>query len=85
MTITPRRPSSTPPSRCGVIFSSRVSKCASTTVNSGVVAFRIAARPPVIRVCPQKIRLNGIRLLSAPITKNAAQRAMLAGMRRPVA
>jgi hypothetical protein len=32
-------------------------------VNSGVVAFRIAARPPVIRVCPQKIRLNGIRVV----------------------
>jgi hypothetical protein len=35
-------------------------------VNSGVVALRMAASPPVIAVCPQTIRLKGIRLLSAP-------------------
>ena len=54
-------------------------------MNSGVVAFRIAARPPVIRVWPQKIRLNGIRLLSAPMTRNAPHSAVLRGMRCPLA
>jgi hypothetical protein len=52
MTVTRARPSSTPQRRFEVIFSSRDRKCARTTVNSGLVAFRIAARPPVIRVWP---------------------------------
>ena len=43
-------------------------------MNKGVVAFRIAARPLAIAVWPQTIRLNGIRLLSAPIITKAPPR-----------
>ena len=40
----------TPTRRLPVIFSSDVSRCATTTVESGVVAFRIAASPEAMWV-----------------------------------
>ena len=42
---TPKNPIMTPRKRLPVIFSSSVSKWATITVDIGVVAFRIAARP----------------------------------------
>ena len=73
VTTTPTIPISTPASRFPVIRSSLVKTCATITVNSGVVALRIAARPEAMWVCPQTIRQNGIALLSSPIPKKAAQ------------
>ena len=85
MTATPRNPIATPASLAGVMRSSRVSRWASTTVNSGVVALRMAASPPVIAVCPQTIRLKGIRLLSAPMTKKARHLGNSRGSPSPTA
>jgi hypothetical protein len=41
-----------------------------STVNKGVVALIIEAKPDVIWVCPQTIREKGTALLSNPKTKN---------------
>ena len=50
---------------------------ATSNEKTGVVAFRIDANPPDKTVSPQKIRANGIRLLSTPMPANDHQRAML--------
>jgi hypothetical protein len=63
----------TPETFPALSFSSRVRACATSTVNSGIVAFRIEARLPVISVCAQTIRLKGITLLIAPMNSNASQ------------
>ena len=85
MIVTPRKPTTVPAPFAGVMRSSRVSAWARATVNSGVVALRIAARPPVISVCPQTIRVKGIRLLSAPMTKKARHSRAPRGSARPAA
>jgi hypothetical protein len=53
----------------GSIFSSSVRKWATRSVKSGVVAFRIEARPDAMCVCPQKIRLKGSTLFRKPMAK----------------
>ena len=52
-------------------------------MKSGVVAFRIEARPLAISVWPQKIRLNGMRLFSPPMIRKAPQARYEVGMRKP--
>ncbi len=69
ITTTPAKPSTSPATRPGVIFSSWVTKCATTTVNSGMVALKMDARPLAMCVCPQKRRLKGMTLLMTPMTK----------------
>ena len=78
MTATPTRPTSTPPSLPAVRRSSRVSQWARRTVQSGAVALRTEARPPVILVWLQKIRLNGMTLLRRPMPAKASQRPWIA-------
>ena len=51
-TTTPTNPSPTPSTFNGESFSSSVSTCATSTVNTGVVAFRIDATPLAIAVSP---------------------------------
>jgi len=55
------------------------------TVEIGVVALRIAARPEAIWLWPQTTRQNGVALLSMPIAKNARQTDQPAGIRFPIA
>ena len=66
-TATPTMPSSSAPNLTPRTRSSRVMKCATKSVNRGVVAFRIEARPEAIWVWPQKIRPKGTRLFIRPI------------------
>ncbi len=54
-------------------------------MNSGVAPLRIAARPLLICVCAQTMRLKGMRLLSTPMAAKADQLARSPGMVRPVA
>ena len=75
MMATPAKPVITPVSRCAVIRSSEVSQWATTTVNSGVVAFKIEATPDAICACPYTIRLNGSTLFNSAMTKNARHMA----------
>src|SRR5690606_39736772 len=44
-----------------VIFSSAVSQCASSTVNSGAEALRIEATPEAMCCCPHTISEKGMR------------------------
>jgi hypothetical protein len=81
---TPASPNSSPATRPALSFSSVVAKCATKTVNSGVVALRMAASPLGMWVWPQKMRLNGITLFSSPIGTNIIHAAALAGMVMPV-
>ena len=53
--------------------SSAVSTCATSTVNSGVVALRIEARPLAMWVWPHAMSENGIALFSSPMPKKASQ------------
>ena len=59
---TPASPMKTPARRRPFIFSSTVRKCAAITVESGVVALRMAARPEPIWVWPDTIRQKGTTL-----------------------
>jgi len=43
-----------------------VSKCAISTVNNGVVAFRMDARPLAMWCCPQTTSAKGDRVLEEP-------------------
>ena len=52
-------------------------------MNSGVVALRIEASPLVTCTWPHAIRLNGMKLLSAPSTRKPAQVRRDRGMRWP--
>src|ERR1700732_4817526 len=84
-TTTPRNPTKTPSKRLPVSFSSLVNRCATTTVDIGVVAFRIAASPEAMWVWPQTTRQNGTALLRRLIPKNARQVDQSAGIRFPIA
>lgn len=53
------------------------------TVNSGVVAFRIAARPDAMWIWPHTINVKGMTLLSRPMARNAAHAASEPGGRKP--
>jgi len=70
---TPQNPIKTPTIFRLFRCSSDVKKWASSTVKMGVAAFNIDATPLSIRVCPHTIRLKGIALFRAPITKYAPQ------------
>lgn len=48
-----------------------MSAWATSSENTGVVAFRIEPRPPDNTVSPQKISANGTRLLSTPMLPKA--------------
>jgi hypothetical protein len=75
---------STPMRRPPVIFSSRVSRWATRTVNRGVVAFRIEANPEAMWDCAQTISENGTTLLRKPMLTKATQILPLRGIRAPV-
>ena len=78
----PRRrenPPPTPAARAGVSRSSRVSACASSTVKSGVLAFRIAATPEAIWVWLQTNSVKGTALFRSPIPRKAASTAGVRG------
>ena len=61
----PPKPSRTPAILRGVMRSSCVNRCATTTPQIGVVALRIDARPLAICVWPHPNRVNGMALLSS--------------------
>jgi hypothetical protein len=65
--------------------SSRVKKCARSTVKRGVLALRMAARPLPIVVWPHRIRLMGMALLRRPMTANARQARIEPGISCPAA
>jgi hypothetical protein len=85
MIVTPAKPMTTPVTLPGVMRSSWVSTLASSTANSGVVAFRIAARPLATWLCAHAISENGMTLLISPMTKNAPHVAASVGRRSPFA
>jgi len=72
---TPPKPSATPSPRAGVSFSSEVAKCATSTVNSGVIAFRTEASAPVICPCASTNSVKGTALFKSPITNSAGHNA----------
>lgn len=82
-TMAPASPRITPASPAAVMGSSRVRKCAVTTVNNGVVAFRIAASPPAIWVWPQTMRVNGMALLRTPMIARAIHTSRPRGSCQP--
>jgi hypothetical protein len=85
MMATPARPSRMPPTRFRVRRSpgSRVRRWARMVVKSGVVAMRIAARPPGMRVWASMISPIGRRLLSTPMPTKAPQAAQVQGIAWP--
>ena len=84
MTRTPRKPIRTPKRRPPFIFSSEVIKCATATVNKGVVALRIDATLEATCAWPQTIRLNGTMLFKIPIPPKANQIFRLLGIFWPL-
>ena len=66
-------PITSPASFAPVMRSSRVSRCASSTVKNGVVAFRMPARLAPISCWPQKISVKGRTLFSTPMTATSRQ------------
>ncbi len=78
---TPAKPTATPAALPAVRRSSGVRRCAMSTVNSGVVAFRMAAKPLAMWCWPQTKRAKGTALLSSPMPRNAAQSPGARGMR----
>jgi hypothetical protein len=73
----------TPISLEEVSFSSGVSRWATSTVNRGVVALRMAAKPLATDCCPQTIRTKGSTLLSSPMPAKAAQIRLSCGNLSP--
>ena len=73
MDTAPAKPTATPAALSGVNRSSGVIRCAARTVNSGVVAFRMEARPLAMWCWPHTISTKGTTLLSSPMPKKAAQ------------
>ena len=71
---TPTTPRTTPATR-RTCKASSPAIAMTITVNSGVVAFRIEARPLGMKVWPITISENGMTLLSSPITTNGFQPA----------
>ena len=63
-TTTPPKPMISPTSRLSVIASSARASEAMTIVNSGVVAWRIAASDESMYCSPQVMRLNGMTMLT---------------------
>src|SRR5712691_3116069 len=86
-TTTPMNPSPMPiqPRPDSRSLLSLVNMRAVSAVQRGVVAIKIEANPPVIRVCAFAISSIGIRLFNAPITKKDAQSERLRGIRYPAA
>ena len=80
ITITPAKPTNTPVSLMGVADSSRNNMPATMTPNKGAVALRIAAKPELIWLWPQTIRLKGKTLFNSPMVKNAIQMGVLLGI-----
>ena len=85
MITTPAKPLMIPTTRPRVSLSSAVARCATMTVNSGVVALRIEASPLAMCVWLHTIRLNGTTLLRKPMPASAAQAEAPRGSRRPIA
>lgn len=54
-------------------------------MKSGTHAFRMAASPLAIRICPHRIKLNGITWLSVAMIANASHACPGVGSRCPVA
>ena len=77
---TPANPTTKPTRRAGVSLSSVVAKFATMIVNSGAVAFRIAARPRAMWVWPQNYRLNGSPLLMTANTAIGFQASIVLGI-----
>ena len=73
-------PMTTPATRCASSLSSPAAAITST-VNSGVVAFRIEANPLETSVCPVTISENGSTLLSSAMAKKGFQPATVRGNR----
>jgi len=76
---TPTRPIVTPARRRADSLSSSNADT-TTTVNNGVVAFRIDASPLPTKVCPVTIRENGSTLLKSASATNGFQPAKLRGI-----
>ncbi len=74
---------STPPRRCAV-KRSPASACANSAANSGVVAFKIAARPLAMCFCPQRMSANGTTLFRRLKTAKLRHAARERGRRPPV-
>jgi hypothetical protein len=75
MTRTPAIPTAMPAAFAPVNRSSRVAKCATSTVKIGTVAVRIPARPVSIRVRPQALSVMGRVVLRSPKTNSDRQSA----------
>ena len=80
ITITPAKPTTTPVILRGVADSSRNNMPATMTPNKGAVALRIAAKPELIWLWPQTIRLKGKTLFNSPMAKTAIQMGALLGI-----
>ena len=72
-TATPAKPTMTPASLLARNRSSARKNGASSTENNGVAALMIAASDEVMLCCAQTDNDHGMTLLSAPMTRNAAQ------------
>ena len=59
-----------------LICSSARKKCAMTTVNIGVVAFKMEASPDAMLCCPQTIRKNGMALFNIPMPRKVSQTSL---------
>src|SRR5712692_8886441 len=86
-TTTPMNPNPMPaqPRPDNRSLPSLVNRRAVSAVQRGVVAIKIEANPPVMRVCAFAIRRIGISLFNAPITKKDAHSEGLRGIRCPAA
>jgi len=80
ITITPAKPTNTPVSLMGVADSSRNNMPATMTPNKEMVALRIAAKPALIWLWTQTIRLKGKTLFNSPMAKNEIQMGALLGI-----
>ena len=80
ITITQAKPMNTPVSLMGVADSSRNNMSATMTPNKGAVALRIVAKPALIWLWPQTIRLEGKTLFNSPMAKNVIQMGALLGI-----
>ena len=82
-TTTPPKPTISPTSRLRVIASSDRASDAMTIVNSGVVAWRIAASDESMYCSPQVISVNGITMLTTAMNRSFGVRRPLARQGRP--
>ena len=77
---TPTSPSTMPEIFARVSCSSALLRWMAIIEKIGVVAMITEARPLGIMVCPQTIRLAGMRLLSRPMPANDSQLLISLGM-----